>query len=67
MTFLQMHRTPWRLVSAAATWPVSSQQHARRNALASTTALARRRQEVLEVERYLAAHQAATFAAQHSA
>lgn len=36
-------------------WPVQSQQHARRNALVASTALARRRVERLEVEEFLAA------------
>ena len=51
-------RTPWRLVSAAATWPVASQRQARRNALVASTALTQRRRELLDVEEYLAQHAA---------
>ena len=61
MTLHQIQRTPWRLVSAAATWHVTSQQHARRNALAASTALAQRRQELRDVEEFLTEH-AARFA-----
>jgi len=35
-------------------WSVDSQQHARRNAMVASTALAQRRAERLEVEEYLA-------------
>ena len=41
MTLHQLHRGPWRLVGAAATWHVASQQRARRNALVASTALTR--------------------------
>jgi hypothetical protein len=44
------------LVGVAATWSVASQQGSRRNALAASSALARRRQELLEVEEFLAEH-----------
>ena len=54
MLFLQMSLTPWRLVGAAAAWPVSSQQRSCRNALVSATALAQLRRERLDVEEYLA-------------
>jgi hypothetical protein len=37
-------------------WPVESQQHARRNALLATTALAQARHERDQVEEYLVAH-----------
>jgi hypothetical protein len=35
-------------------WAVDSQQHARRNAMVASTALAQRRAELTEVEDYLA-------------
>lgn len=54
MTLQQLRRSPWRLVGAAATWPLASQQGARRNALLATTALMQRRNERLEVEEFLA-------------
>ena len=54
MTIHQLQRTPWRLVNAAANWHVTSQQHARRNALVASTALTARRQEQREVEDFLA-------------
>jgi hypothetical protein len=44
-----------RLVGAVTSWPVESQQRARRNALVASTALARRRAELDEVEEFLAA------------
>ncbi len=50
--------TPWRLVGAAAAWPVTSQQRARRNALVGATALAQLRRERLDVEEYLAGRDA---------
>ena len=43
-----------RLVSAVLSWPVESQQRARRNALIASTALAQRRAELDEVEEFLA-------------
>jgi hypothetical protein len=52
----RLQRTPWRLVSSAATWHVTSQQHARRNALVASTALTRRRLELIDVEEFLAEH-----------
>jgi hypothetical protein len=55
MTLSQLPRTPWRLLKAAATWHVSSQQHARRNALVASTALTERRRELADVEEFLAA------------
>jgi hypothetical protein len=54
VTIHQLQRTPWRLVSAAAQWHVTSQQQARRNALVASTALTARRQEQREVEDFLA-------------
>ena len=57
-TFQQLQRTPWRLVNAAASWHVTSHQHARRNALVASTALTRRRRELLDVEEFLARHAA---------
>ena len=44
-----------RLVSAVVSWPVESQQRARRNALIASTALAQRRAELNDVEDFLAA------------
>ena len=71
MLFLQMSLSPWRLVGAAAAWPVSSQQRACRNALVSATALAQLRRERLDVEEYLAVqdagHPAPTKGVRHSA
>ena len=48
--------TAWRIVSAAAAWPMANPQHARRNALVASTALMQLRQERLDVEEFLAAH-----------
>lgn len=45
-------------VVAVATWPVTSQQRARRNALVASTALTARRSELREVEDFLARHAA---------
>ena len=59
-TIQQLQRTPWRLVTAAATWHVTSQQQARRNARVASTALTQRRRELLDVEDFLAAHAART-------
>ena len=56
MTLQQIQRTPWRLVSAAAQWHLTSQQQSRRNALVASTALTERRRELLDVEEFLAAH-----------
>jgi hypothetical protein len=53
MTLSSLPQTPWRLVSAAATWHVTSQQRATRNALVASTALTDRRRELQEVERFL--------------
>jgi hypothetical protein len=55
MAFLPIPHGPWRLLGAAVSWPVRSQQQARHNALMGTTALAERRREQLEVDAYLAA------------
>jgi len=54
MSLQQMQRTPWRLVSAAAQWHLTSQQQSRRNALVASTALTERRRELLDVEEFLA-------------
>jgi hypothetical protein len=56
MTFQQIQRAPWRLVTAAALWHLSSQQRSRRNALVASTHLTERRRELLDVEEFLAAH-----------
>ena len=56
MTLSHLPRTPWRLVSAAATWHVTSQQRATRNALVASTALTERRRELEDVEEFLARH-----------
>ena len=53
-----MTPTPWSILRSVATWPVGSQQHARRNALVASTALAQRRHERHEVERFLEAYDA---------
>ena len=45
---------PARLVRAVLTWPVETQQGARRNAMVASTALAQRRRELDEVEAFLA-------------
>lgn len=58
MSFLQIQQAPWRLLSAAATWHLTSQEHATRNALVATTALIERREERLDVEQFLAANAA---------
>ena len=55
MSLQQMQRTPWRLVSAAAQWHLTSQQQSRRNALVASTALTERRRELRDVEEFLAA------------
>jgi hypothetical protein len=47
--------TPRRLLGAAASWPVTSQEQARRNAQRSCADLARVRRERLEVEEFLTA------------
>ena len=74
MTIDQLPRASWRLparaLRAATHWPVASQQVARRNALVSSTALASRRQELADVEEFLARHTArhtARHSARHSA
>ena len=58
MTLHQLRRTPWRLVSAAATWPVASQQQSLRNALVASTDLNQRRSELADVEDFLASRAA---------
>ena len=63
-TLQQLQRTPWRLVNAAAHWHVTSQQHARRNALVASTALMQRRRELLDVEEFLVEHEARHLALQ---
>jgi hypothetical protein len=54
MTPFQLALTPLRLVTATTTWHVSSQQHARRNALVASAALIQRRREIEDVEEFLA-------------
>jgi len=56
MSLQQIQRAPWRLVSAAAQWHVTSQQHSRRNALVASTVLTERRRERLDVEEFLSAY-----------
>jgi hypothetical protein len=58
MTPFQLALTPLRLVTATTTWHVSSQQHARRNALDASAALSQRRKEMEDVEAFLAQHAA---------
>jgi hypothetical protein len=58
MTIHQLQRTPWRLLSSAAGWHVTSQQQSRRNALIASTALVERRRELVEVDEFLAALEA---------
>lgn len=53
-----MFATAAQLFSTLSQWHVRSQQVARRNALVACTALAERRQELLEVEEFLASHAA---------
>lgn len=45
---------PARLLDHFVSWPVRSQQGARRNALVASTALAERRRELADVEEFLA-------------
>lgn len=45
---------PARLLGQLLSWPVRSQQGARRNALVASTALAERRRELADVEEFLA-------------
>jgi hypothetical protein len=59
----QLRRTPWRLLTAAAQWHVTSQQHARRNALVASTTLMQHRRELTDVEDFLAEHAARAAAA----
>lgn len=54
----QLQRTPRRLVAVATQWHLTSQQHARRNALVASTALTQRRRELTDVEEFLAEHAA---------
>lgn len=50
----QLVRTPTHLVQVLGQWHLTSQQVARRNALAASVALAQRRRELDEVEAFLA-------------
>lgn len=52
------HRMAIRTIRAAASWHVTSVHVARRNALAASTELAQRRQELRDVEAFLAEHRA---------
>jgi len=54
VTIHELQRAPWRLVSAATRWHVTSQQQARRNALVASTTLTARRRELRDVEEFLA-------------
>ena len=58
MTLSQLARTPLHLFTAgvtwAVTWPTTSQEHARRNALVASAALSQRRREIEDVEEFLA-------------
>jgi len=67
MTLQQIQRTPWRLVSAATRWHVTSQQQSRRNALVASTLLTERRRELREVEEFLTEHARRTRATAESA
>jgi hypothetical protein len=60
MTISQVQRqlNPWRLAASAASWHVTSQHRARRNALVASTALMQRRRELDDVEAFLAGHAA---------
>jgi hypothetical protein len=53
MTMHDLPCTPWRAGRAVTRWHVASQERARRNAWAASAALARRRKERDDVERYL--------------
>lgn len=55
MMLPRLRRPPWRILGSVAAWHVTSQQHARRNALVASTALAQCRRERVEVEEFLAA------------
>jgi hypothetical protein len=48
--------TPRSMLRSLLTWPVESQQTARRNALVASTALAQLNHERTEVERFLEEH-----------
>jgi hypothetical protein len=48
--------TPRSMLRSLITWPVESQQAARRNALVASTALAQLNHERAEVERFLEEH-----------
>jgi hypothetical protein len=50
------HRIAMRTLRAAASWHLTSVEAARRNALVASTELARRRQELRDVEAFLAEH-----------
>ena len=56
MTIFQLAAAPWRLAGTAARWHVRSQQYARANALAASTALSVRRREIEDVEDFLSRH-----------
>jgi hypothetical protein len=49
-------RTPRSMLRSLLSWPVGSQQTARRNALIASTALAQLNHERAEVERFLEEH-----------
>jgi hypothetical protein len=58
-----MFATAAQLVQVLGQWHVRSQQVSRRNALLACTALAERRQELAEVDAFLASHAARSAAA----
>jgi hypothetical protein len=53
-----MFATAAQIMGLVSSWPVHSQQGARRNALVASTALAERRRELCEVEEFLSRHAA---------
>jgi len=71
---MRLHAAPRhfaRFLSIATTWPTSSQQQARRNALVASTALTARRAELDDVEGFFARRvgtdQAGSGASRHTA
>ena len=58
ISLVQRQLNPLRLAASAASWHVTSQHRARRNALVASTALMQRRREIDEVEAFLAGHAA---------
>lgn len=62
-----MIRTPAQLVRVVGSWPVRSQEAARRNALVASTALTARRRERDEVEEFLARREVTWSRSTHAA